>query len=149
MAGSGRDAAHRGGSSPSSGWELPTERAREYVQGQRSLGRLIDAATSKADTRGLGQLSTVLTDFDALVRLVRAYWRGEYREVSTEKLVLAVAGIAYFVSPVDLLPDFLGSLGLRDDAIVLGFVVRFLADEVTAFKRWEASQEWEATRGDR
>lgn len=138
MAGSGREAAR---------WDLPTGKAREYVQGQRSLGRLADAAMSKADTRGLGQLTTVITDFDALVRLVRAYWKGEYREVSTEKLVLAVAGIAYFVSPVDLLPDFLGSLGLRDDAIVLGFVVRFLADEVAAFKQWEATRAWEAGRG--
>lgn len=116
---------------------MPRERAAEYLRGQQDLGRLIEAAMGKAEDGGLSELRTVVTDFDALVRLVRAYWRGEYREVPTEKLVLAVAGLLYFVSPYDLLPDFLGSLGLRDDMVVLGFVLRFLADEVTAFKEWE------------
>lgn len=126
-----------GRSSPAWGWEMPRERAAEYLRGQQDLGRLIEAAMGKAEERGLSELRTVVTDFDILVRLVRAYWRGEYREVATEKLVLAVAGLLYFVSPYDLLPDFLGSLGLRDDVVVLGFVLRFLADEVAAFKEWE------------
>ena len=45
------------------------------------------------------------------------------------KLIL-LAALAYFIMPVDLIPDFLGSIGFTDDAAVLMMVVQSLAPHI-------------------
>ena len=80
---------------------------------------------------------TALTDeARALARLVDAYRRGEYREISPRKLGLLAAGLAYVISPLDVVPDFV-PLGFLDDAIVLGLLLRSVKSEVDTFRRWE------------
>ena len=56
-----------------------------------------------------------------LPNLVRLHWRLLCdRRVSVWAKALLVAGVAYFVMPVDLLPDFpLVGLGWLDDIVVL------------------------------
>lgn len=74
----------------------------------------------------------------ALPRLVRAVGSGEYTGTSISRLALVVAGIAYVVSPVDLMPEgLLGVLGLADDAMVLGWVTTTLVEETEKFLAWE------------
>lgn len=76
----------------------------------------------------------------ALPRLVRAVGSGEYTGTSISRLVLVAAGIAYVVSPVDLMPEgLLGVLGLADDAMVLGWVTTTLVEETEKFLSWEQS----------
>jgi len=63
-----------------------------------------------------------------LPNFVKLYWRlfRDPRVGWLPKLVL-VAGIAYFLVPSDLLPDFLAplaGLGLVDDAVVVYFAVK-------------------------
>ena len=68
---------------------------------------------------------------------------------SSKGLVLAVA--LYVVSPLDLVPDFLGVLGFTDDvflvALALRRLVRSAGDEVVE-SNWRGSEEGlEALRG--
>ncbi len=76
----------------------------------------------------------------ALPRLLRAVSSGEYHGTSLVKLGLVAAGVAYVVSPVDLLPEgILGILGLADDAMVLGWLATTVVEETEKFLRWEAA----------
>ncbi|MDX1657764.1 MAG: YkvA family protein [Nitriliruptorales bacterium] len=43
--------------------------------------------------------------------------------------LVAGGAIAYVVSPIDLIPDFLGGIGKVDDALVVTRALRFLAQE--------------------
>jgi uncharacterized membrane protein YkvA (DUF1232 family) len=71
-------------------------------------------------------------DVRLLQALCLAYWRGEYRAISPKALVTVVAGLLYFVSPVDAIPDWLG-FGMLDDIAVLGWVLKTVADELSRF----------------
>jgi len=76
----------------------------------------------------------------SLPRLVRAVTSGDYTGASVGRLALVAAGIAYVVSPVDLMPEgLLGVLGLADDAMVLGWVTTTLVEETEKFLSWEQS----------
>lgn len=68
--------------------------------------------------------------------MVRAYVKGEYRDLSAETLVLIVAALLYLVSPLDLIPDMLPG-GFVDDAAVIAFVISMVRDELEGFRRWE------------
>ena len=48
-----------------------------------------------------------------------------------------VAGILYFVTPLDLVPDAIPGAGFLDDITVLGFVIARLEGELARFTTWE------------
>jgi len=59
-----------------------------------------------------------------MLRLIRAYSKGEYRGVPDSTLVVIVAAIIYLINPLDVIPDALPALGFLDDATVLALSVR-------------------------
>lgn len=81
-------------------------------------------------------MKEVMEDLKALIRLMRAYAKGEYRAIAWESLVLAAAAVAYLVSPIDLIPDMVPG-GLIDDAVVITFVVGLIRSELDDFIEWE------------
>ncbi|MGI8576034.1 MAG: YkvA family protein [Egibacteraceae bacterium] len=111
-------------------------RAADYIGEPGKMRDLVNRAVTKSKTEEVDEMGAVVDDLRALTRLVRAYAKSEYREVKTESVILIVAAILYFVSPVDVIPDFLPG-GFLDDAAVLGFVVRRLRGEVDNFLAWE------------
>ena len=58
---------------------------------------------------------------------------GRYRQYDAQALTLAVAAIAYAVSPLDLAPDFV-PLGLLDDATVVTWAISQLGVELEKYK---------------
>jgi uncharacterized membrane protein YkvA (DUF1232 family) len=59
-------------------------------------------------------------------------------------IVLIVAAILYFVTPIDLIPDAVPGAGLMDDATVLAFVLAKLELELDRFSTWEKDQAIDA-----
>src|SRR6188768_2055923 len=57
--------------------------------------------------------------FFTLGRMVKAYAFGRYRILPWKSMLSVVAALIYFVSPLDLIPDFIPITGLTDDVGVL------------------------------
>ncbi len=98
----------------------PSER-RLY---DRLRAQVVDA--EPGDTSGLRDLLLLLPDLSVLLfRLLR-----DDRVPGSSK-VLAIAGAAYLVSPIDLMPALLlGPLGLVDDLVVIGAVLSRMLNRV-------------------
>ena len=66
-------------------------------------------------------------------------------EIPSNKKIKLVAGIAYFISPIDLLPEaFLGPVGYLDDIAVTAFILNDLVNEVDpqiVRKHWAGEQD--------
>jgi uncharacterized membrane protein YkvA (DUF1232 family) len=54
-------------------------------------------------------------------------------------LVGGIAALAYFVDPLDMIPDTVPVLGYLDDTAVIAAVVRMNLTAVSQFRNWEAS----------
>ena len=115
-------------------------RAVEYLRDPDKLRDLTRQAGSKADASARsGALSGVLHSFGALLRLLRAYVKGDYRNVPLKSLILIIAGVLYFLMPFDIVPDFIVGVGFIDDAAVLAWVVSTVKTVLDEFMRWEAA----------
>ena len=68
----------------------------------------------------------------AFPRLVRAAITGEYTGISKGRLALMVAALAYIVSPLDLIPEFVMLAGLADDALVMAWLATQFVEETEA-----------------
>ncbi|HMC81052.1 MAG TPA: DUF1232 domain-containing protein, partial [Acidimicrobiia bacterium] len=111
-------------------------RAEELVRNPKEFLAVLTVAERRLDRFDAGPLTPIKQDVQTLLRLLRASGEGRYRQVSKKNLLLAAAGIAYLVSPLDVIPDFLPG-GLADDVAVITFIVRKLRAELVAFEAWE------------
>jgi uncharacterized membrane protein YkvA (DUF1232 family) len=68
--------------------------------------------------------------------MVKDYKQKKYRNVPWKAIAMIAAAILYFLSPLDLIPDFLGPIGFTDDAVVLAFVFKSLRDELIKYCDW-------------
>jgi uncharacterized membrane protein YkvA (DUF1232 family) len=116
---------------------------RMLVQGR--LPTLLVAVARKGDKQG-GRFGALKENLSLLQALCLAWWRGEYRTISPQALLAAVAGLLYFLSPMDAVPDWLVALGLLDDLAVLAWVMRTWRSELESFRSWRAAQPPERLR---
>lgn len=75
-----------------------------------------------------------------LVRMVRHYISGDYREVSTGTIVSGLGVLLYVLSPIDLVPDFIPVVGFLDDLSLISWFVGKFQVELTKYRDWEATR---------
>jgi uncharacterized membrane protein YkvA (DUF1232 family) len=85
-------------------------------------------------------LTAVWTDLQAAMRLILAWTRRSYRQISGASVALLVAALVYFVTPVDIIPDTLGALGFVDDVAVIQSAVDAVRAELDQFRAWEETE---------
>ena len=93
--------------------------------------RLADAHSK--DNRFKQLIDTAL----AVVRLVRSYVAGEYRQVHSTTIVSGLAVFLYVLSPIDLVPDFIPVVGFLDDFSLITWFVGKFKGEISNFREWE------------
>jgi uncharacterized membrane protein YkvA (DUF1232 family) len=114
-------------------------RAVGLVSRGSPLGRILGAAAAALQHPGRS-LDAVARDARGLVRMVGAAVSGRYRRLPRRSLVAVVAGLLYFLDPLDAIPDFLPVIGFLDDAAVLAWVVSRVRRDLDEFLAWEAGE---------
>jgi len=114
-------------------------RAEEILRNPKELLHLLTLAERRLARVDAGRLTPVKKEVQTLLRLMRAYGEGRYRDLSGKDLALAGLALFYLVSPLDVLPDFLPG-GFVDDAAVVGFILKKIRTELSAFEAWERGQ---------
>ena len=111
--------------------------ARSYVNDSEKRSHMLTAVRNYAKTR-----KHLIQDFGAdlqtLIHLLRDWGVGLYRNVPTQTVVLIVAALLYFLSPLDTIPDFLGAVGFTDDAAVVLFVINAIRNEISRYREWQS-----------
>ncbi|GAA5024374.1 hypothetical protein GCM10011506_07960 [Marivirga lumbricoides] len=119
------------------------KRATEIMRDKQLVTRLIhdtkDTFQSKAKTSE--KIQAVKFQLFTFIRLVRAYIKGYYREVSVKNMLYTVGVLIYFVTPTDIVPDFLPVGGFVDDAALIIWLYKQLGDEVKQFLEWESKHK--------
>lgn len=87
-----------------------------------------------------GALSKFFEDIQLLIELVKAYFKGEYKEIPVRTLSSIVLTLVYVFSPIDIIPDLIPVVGLMDDAAMVGLCLKFVHDDLQDFKKWRDSK---------
>lgn len=111
----------------------------------RLLGRpfkvvtvLNEVASKLADQKSKDNKFRQLLDVMlTVVRMVRSYSSGEYRQISVKTIISGLAVLLYVLSPVDLVPDFIPVLGFLDDLSLISWFVASFQTEIIRFRDWE------------
>lgn len=116
--------------------------AEGYLRQPTRLKQLLADAYRKASEKNeLGTLAhEAWTTLQTLFRLIRASVSGEYTGVPGTTVAAAVAVLIYFLSPVDLIPDFIPVVGLLDDVALVAWFSTTVKHELDKFEEWEKTR---------
>ena len=78
--------------------------------------------------------------------LLAAYYCAFDRDTPLQAKGMLLGALAYFVLPVDAIPDMLPMLGFADDAAVLATALRVIASHITPAHREAARQSLQTLR---
>ena len=95
---------------------------------------MADAQT--AEEKG-GKLGDQIENFKLLWNLLKDYYNGTYRNVPWKFIAAIGFAVAYLISPIDVIPDFIPLVGYVDDAAVFGLVVKSFMSEIEEYKNWK------------
>lgn len=99
---------------------------------------------TKADANK-SALANVWEQLQLLFSLTKDYTNGNYTSIPKTTMISVLAALLYFISPLDLVPDFLVGLGFLDDAVILGFVIKKVSKELEKYKAWKDKIEQQKT----
>ena len=120
-----------------------TYRAASLIGKPMVLIKIAQKALNKADKEDSFKsiAKGAFLSFNSLVALIKAYANGSYRGVSKQNMVLIVGAILYFITPIDLVPDFIPLLGWLDDITIMGWVIKTVGEELTKFEEAHHNKE--------
>ena len=112
-------------------------KAEEILKDPDKLNKLMKDATKKSNKGG--PINEIAANLKLLMGLVSDYTNGKYRKIPYGSLIMIVVAIIYFVSPIDLIPDFIPVAGFVDDAAVLAFVIKQISSDLQDYKIWKGN----------
>ena len=116
-------------------------KAKKIINDDEKLKKLIEDVLKKlkeisSDKKTSAKLNDSLRLF---IRIINAYTSKEYTFVPWKTICLIVAGLIYFIYPVDLIPDFIPVSGLIDDIALIAWIYESIQDDIDNFLEWEKS----------
>ncbi len=118
-------------------------KAKKIINDDKKLKELIDDVLKKlkevsSDKKTSAKLNDSLRLF---IRIINAYTSKEYTYVPWKTICLIVAGLIYFIYPVDLIPDFIPVSGLIDDVALIAWIYESIQDDIENFLEWEKTSK--------
>lgn len=114
------------------------KKAKEYANDKKKAKKLVDEAMKKAkrEKGNKGPLDDIWEKIQLLFSMVKDWASGEYKDVPIGSIIIIIIGILYFVSPVDIIPDFVPGAGYIDDVFILSLVFKQVSSDIEKYKEW-------------
>lgn len=117
-------------------------KAELVVKDKKATTDLLNKAIRHAqEVPGLGPY---VADIPLLCNMIYDYVKGLYREIPIGTIIGCTAALLYFVSPIDLIPDFIPVVGQVDDVAVLAYVLKAVHNDLQEYGKWKNSQTSQA-----
>ena len=112
------------------------QKASANAKNNKAINAILGTISSKLNSGKSIGFAKIIGKVKSLGRLLKYYANGSYKNIEMKSIVLVLASLIYFISPIDIIPDFLPILGYTDDIALLTFVFNSLSDEIEKFDLW-------------
>ena len=115
-------------------YEKSRAEAEEVLQDENKMERLFQRLEKKL--KAVPVAGTALAYIPLMMSLVRSYVKKEYTELPVGTMVSIVIALIYFLSPVDVIPDFIPGLGMIDDAAIVAGCLILVKGDLEDYRYW-------------
>jgi len=126
----------------SPGYTKAQKKAKSVLGNPQRVSKLIDTTRKKISNLDLGEteFKGILGTIKTFIRMLRAFRSGTYTEMPWLTVLTIVGALIYFITPIDLLPDFIPVTGYVDDFSLILIVYNRFKGDIIAFQAWENSR---------
>jgi uncharacterized membrane protein YkvA (DUF1232 family) len=115
------------------------EGAQKILNDEDRLERLLQKLEKKLKI--IPVAGDTLANLPAMISLIRSYVKKEYQDVPLGTIIAVVSAIAYVVSPVDIIPDFIPGAGYLDDVAVITVCLKLVGSDVDDYRKWRKEND--------
>ena len=117
-----------------------TERAKKVSRDDMEdlLGK---ESTAERLSQKAGFLSQYWEAIKTSFSLIRDWFSGSYDKIPGRMIASLAGALIYFISPVDLIPDWIPMAGFLDDAAILAAVFKLSEADLKFYRRWKRKQQ--------
>ena len=101
-------------------------------------------STAERLTQKAGFLSQYWEDIKTSFSLIRDWFNGSYDKIPGRMIASLAGALIYFISPIDLIPDWIPMAGFLDDAAILAAVFKLSEADLMFYRRWKRKQPVES-----
>ncbi|TJX15149.1 DUF1232 domain-containing protein [Tissierella creatinini] len=117
-------------------FKMTKKEAEEILKDKEKTEEKLNEARDKIDKLGDGPIKNAIDDLFLFISIVKAWIKGEYREIPIGTIIGIFGALIYFVSPVDVIPDFIPGIGYIDDIFIISLVVKQAHSDLQRYKAW-------------
>ncbi|MFC3560677.1 YkvA family protein [Pedobacter jamesrossensis] len=114
-------------------------KATVILKDKKKANDTIKEALGKAVTNK-GDLEGIWAKMVLLFAVAKDYVNGDYNEIPKRSIIAILGGLIYFLSPIDVVPDFVPVLGFIDDVFILNLVYKQVVKDLEKYKIWKNNQ---------
>ena len=124
-------------------YQRAKEKASRIVGDKDRMHDLVASSREKLQSINFedSKISRLAVNLRIMIRIIKSYANGSYREMPWKSLLALVGGVIYFLMPVDLIPDFIPFTGFLDDFTVIMILSGAFQQDIEDFLLWEESKK--------
>lgn len=117
------------------------KKAERIISNTEKTSKLITEAIDKVNKISNGPVEEVWENLLIFFDLMRDWLKGNYKNIPLGSLIMILASIIYFVSPFDIIPDFIIGLGYVDDLSIISYTFRQIQTDIDKYKVWKSVRD--------
>jgi len=111
-------------------------KGRDMVNNPKKVQETLKKAMEKAKDN-CGPLDEIWHDLQLMFGIIGDWVKGNYKEIPVGSIVAILGALLYFISPIDLIPDFIPVAGLVDDVFILALVIKQIRSDLRKYEQWK------------
>lgn len=109
------------------------------MKNERKFDELLERTEKKLKV--VPKIGEKLAHVPVFIQLLKFYILKEYTRIPIGSVLAIASALLYFVSPLDLIPDFIPVAGYIDDVGVLAVCLPLVDSDIKEFKQWRDSNK--------
>jgi len=110
-------------------------KAKKMIENPHVMENVLSKIDNKMK-RTVKLLNEVIDEIKLLFSLVEDVFSKKYTDIPFSSVIAVLGALLYFLTPIDLLPDFLPIIGFTDDIAVILFVIKQIKYDLDKYQDW-------------
>lgn len=110
------------------------KKAKRIIQNAEEAERFLQKLEKKL--KKVPFAGDTLADIPVMISLVKSYTSKEYTDIPVSCIISVVSALIYFLSPIDIISDYIPFVGYIDDAAVIKFCTQLAQNDIKKYKQW-------------
>ena len=115
-------------------FEKVTEEAEELLKDEDRMERFLQRLENKFKTVPVA--GNALAYIPVMISMIRSYVKGDYKDPPVTSIIVVIAVLIYYLSPIDIIPDFIPLAGYSDDGLVAVSSLALVRTDIEDYRLW-------------